>query len=102
MISHLEGLVAEGRDCGTMVFPKAFLKIFLEAGEEVRAERRAESRGQMRKEVLKAQRERDRRDKNRSFAPAHPASDCITISTEQLSVSEVVDRIYDLAIKKGL
>ena len=80
-----QGLIAEGRDCGTQIFPEAPLKIFLQAKNEIRAKRRQKDRNS--KEislVLKAQTERDKRDKTRSFAPTLPASDSICINTEEL------------------
>lgn len=95
------GLVADGRDMGTVVFPDADLKIFLDAKCEVRAERRYKQ--------LKAQKEtvnlaaleqeiaaRDARDRNRSVAPLKPASDAVLIDTTELSVEQVVWEITDL------
>lgn len=96
------GLVADGRDMGTVVFPDAPLKIFLLASAEVRAERRF---NQLRDKGIDANMkclirdivERDERDCNRKQAPLKPAKDAIQIDTDQMSIDEVFNKVYKLA-----
>lgn len=95
------GLVADGRDMGTTVFPSAVLKIFLTASAEERARRRmnqlqsagisANFRG-----LLEDIQARDERDKNRSVSPLKPADDAIVLDTTELSIPDVVARIEAL------
>ncbi len=95
------GVVLEGRDIGTVVFPEADIKIFLTAGEEERARRRHQELEAKGVEIsfetaLEDQRERDRRDTEREAAPLRPAEDSIPVLTDGLTVAEVVE--YILAI----
>ncbi len=98
------GLVMEGRDIGTQVFPDADLKVFLNASAEARAERRfrdRESAGQSSTaEVLEEIAERDRRDRLREQSPLVPADDSVRIDSTELSIEEVVSRILELAERK--
>lgn len=101
------GLVADGRDMGTVVFPDAPLKIFLDAAVEERAERRfrqLRDRGEAvdRAAVLCALRERDERDRGRSAAPLRPAADAVVIDSSSLSAVEVLERVLTAARKAGL
>ena len=95
------GVVLEGRDIGTVVFPDATLKIFLTAGDEERARRRVEelqAKG-MRvdyAQTLAEQRERDARDSQRADSPLVAASDAIILNTDGLSIDAVVERILAL------
>ena len=92
------GLVADGRDMGTVVFPDAGLKVFLTASPEVRAERRYK---QLKDKGINANlralsrdlQERDARDANRAVAPLVPAPDAQVLDSSALSIEEVVDRI---------
>ena len=92
------GLVADGRDMGTVVFPDAALKVFLTASPEVRAERRYK---QLKDKGINANlralsrdlQERDARDANRAVAPLIPAPDAQVLDSSALSIEEVVDRI---------
>ena len=94
------GLVADGRDIGTVVFPDAALKIFLTASPEVRAERRYK---QLIEKGINANlralsrdlAERDARDANRPVAPLVPAADSQVLDSSALSIDEVVERIVD-------
>jgi len=92
------GLVADGRDMGTVVFPDAAVKIYLDASAEVRAERRYKQlieKG-IDANLLKLTEEikgRDERDRNRSVAPLRPADDAVVIDSTTLSVEEVLDRV---------
>ena len=95
------GLVADGRDMGTVVFPDAALKIFLDASPEVRAERRVRQllqRGDdaMRSATLAAMRERDERDRQRAVAPLAPAADAVVIDSTALSADDVVGQVLTL------
>lgn len=96
------GLVADGRDMGTVVFADAGLKIFLDASVEERARRRLEQLKDKGDQVILASllqdmRDRDRRDRERSVAPTRPADDAILIDSTSISLQQVVDRILELA-----
>jgi len=89
------GIVMEGRDIGTAVFPDAECKFYLDASAEVRAERRwreLRARGveSSRAEVLAQLIERDRRDSGRALAPLRPADDAIVVDSGSLTIDEVV------------
>lgn len=96
------GIVAEGRDIGTAVFPDAELKIFLTASVEARARRRWQDfKAQGREEISLEQLEqdiqkRDYLDSHRQIAPLQQAVDAIKIDTDEMSVEEVSDRIINL------
>jgi cytidylate kinase len=100
------GLVADGRDMGTVVFPHAKLKIFLTASAEERAKRRYKQL--MDKGVSVTLRdlfheiaERDKRDSQRSTAPLKPAADAIEIDTTEMTIPEVVDGILALYARRS-
>ena len=94
--------VAEGRDIGTVVSPKAPLKIFLTASAEERARRRAAQIGEDESTVLAAQRERDERDESREHSALRAAGDAVEIDTTGLSQEQVVERVVGLARERGL
>jgi 3-phosphoshikimate 1-carboxyvinyltransferase len=92
------GLVADGRDMGTVVFPDADLKVFLTASAEQRAQRRHKqliSKGiSSNIEILRADLEaRDRRDSSRAVAPLKPAEDAVRLDNSALTIEESVDRV---------
>lgn len=96
------GLVADGRDMGTVIFPDAELKIFLTASAEERARRRCaerEAKGERADydEILKQVIERDRYDMTREIAPLRPAQGCVILDSTDMSAAEVVDAIASLA-----
>jgi len=96
-------IVMAGRDIGTVVLPWAELKIFLTASTEERARRRYKElleRGenQSLEIVLADLKKRDEMDIHRTISPLKPAEDAITIDTENLSLEQVVDKIYTLAV----
>ncbi len=96
------GLVADGRDMGTVVFPNAELKIFLTASAEERASRRykeREARGESvdYEEILAQVNERDRYDITREVAPLRPALGCVILDSTSMTIEEVVDVIFSLA-----
>jgi CMP/dCMP kinase len=100
------GVVMEGRDIGTAVFPDAEFKFFLDASAEVRAERRwreLNARGVTitREEVLAQLLERDRRDCGRELAPLKPAPDAIIIDASRMSVEEVVKLMAQRVSARG-
>jgi cytidylate kinase len=96
------GLVADGRDMGSVVFPSAGLKVFLTASPEERALRRYK---QLKEKGIDVSlpalstdiAERDRRDAEREAAPLRPSPDAVTLDTTGLSISEVVEGVLDLA-----
>lgn len=91
------GLIADGRDMGTVVFPNAMAKLFLDASAEVRADRRVK---QLKNQGLDANidqitqeiRERDDRDRNRAVAPLKAANDALVIDTSNLSPDQVFNQ----------
>ena len=88
--------VAEGRDIGTVVAPRADLKVFLTATPEERARRRALELGADPTAILAEQGIRDERDRSREHSPLQPAPDAVELDTTGLSLEEVVDRIVAL------
>lgn len=99
------GLIADGRDMGTVVFPKANVKLFLDASAEVRANRRMLQLQQKGKEadyqkVLAEIKERDDRDRNRPVAPLKPADDALVIDTSDMTIEDVYKTACDYIFKK--
>ena len=99
------GLVADGRDMGTVVFPKAQVKIFLDASADVRAKRRVLQLKQKGKQadfdtIKKEIEERDNRDRNRPVAPLKPADDALILDSTDLSIEEVFQAAVDFITKK--
>ena len=95
------GLVADGRDMGTTVFPDALLKIYLTASVEERAERRykqliGKGIDAILPALLRDLKERDRRDSERTISPLKPAEDAIVIDTTDLTIEQVVAQVLDL------
>ncbi|MEK6627937.1 MAG: (d)CMP kinase [Bdellovibrionota bacterium] len=89
-----EGLVAEGRDCGTVVFPQAEVKVYLTAKSENRAQRRAQELGLDQKELQVQQQQRDQQDSTRKAAPLQIPQDALVVDTTELSLNDVVEKIY--------
>jgi cytidylate kinase len=97
------GVVMEGRDIGTQVFPNADLKIFLDADPVVREQRRLDQnkiKGPSAESIAAELRERDLRDRTRAASPLAAAADAITIDSTNLSEDEVLQRIEELFRKK--
>ncbi len=96
------GLVADGRDMGTTVFPSAALKIFMTASAEQRAERRYK---QLKEKGISANiaslvadmKARDEQDATRSVSPLQPAEDAILLDTTHMSIQEVTQKVFELA-----
>ena len=95
--SGAKGLVAEGRDCGTIVFPQAILKIYLTASQEERASRRAKEQGRNVEITQNQQTKRDQQDSSRSAAPLQIPPHAKVVDSNGMELSEVVDRIYSWA-----
>ncbi|HCG70998.1 MAG TPA: (d)CMP kinase, partial [Gammaproteobacteria bacterium] len=101
------GLVADGRDMGTVVFPDAPVKIFLDASAQARAERRynqLKNKGLSvnLRALLEQIQERDARDRERAVAPLKPAQDALIIDSTQMTIEEVVAAVMtQLASKVG-
>ena len=90
------GLVADGRDMGTVIFPDAQLKIFLTASTEIRAKRRydqllGKNLTANYEKILKDLQERDTRDKNRASAPLVKADDAIVLDADNLTIPQEID-----------
>ena len=98
------GVVMEGRDIGTAVFPKAEVKIFLDADPGVRAERRVLQNGsKSAEESQRVQAEiaaRDQRDRTRSTSPLIPAADAVIVDTTHKSIDEVVAEVSRLVAER--
>lgn len=88
-----QGLVAEGRDCGTVVFPQAQAKIYLTASSEHRAARRAAEQGSSAQEIIEAQKVRDQQDSTRKAAPLSVPEQAMVVDTTELSLTQVVDQV---------
>ena len=98
------GVVMEGRDIGTAVFPDADVKVFLDADARIRAERRVAQNGTHTPEeaqrIIEDLVARDHRDRTRAVSPLVPAPDAVILDTTNLSIDEVVSRIEQLVRSK--
>src|SRR5262249_33962777 len=104
LMGRAGGVVMEGRDIGTQVFPNAEVKIYLDASPEARAQRRYDedlSRGvalaspeEMKEEIER----RDHRDKTRADSPLTQVEDAVYIDSSEMTVDEVVERILEIAL----
>lgn len=99
------GLIADGRDMGTVVFPDAPVKVFLDASAQARAERRYK---QLRDKgfdvniahLLAEIEERDHRDRNRPVSPLKAAEDALVIDSTSLTIEQVIEQVIDYANEK--
>ncbi|WP_428046442.1 (d)CMP kinase [Candidatus Avelusimicrobium fimicolum] len=94
------GIVMEGRDVGTVVFPDAEIKFYLDASAEERAKRRVnqlKDAGQKAdyNQILKMIQERDYRDSHRAVSPLKPAEDAVVIDTSSLTMQQVIDAVLE-------
>ena len=101
------GLVADGRDMGTVVFPDAPLKIYLDASPEERAQRRYKQLkdkdlGVSLRALISSIRERDERDRSRAVSPLKPAQDAVLIDSSGLSVESVCALAWRHVVARGL
>ena len=95
-----KGLIADGRDMGTMIFPEAALKVFLQASPEVRAERRAnqlKEKGMsvIMHDLLELIKQRDIEDMNRKISPLKPAEGSLIIDTTNMSIKDVEHEVME-------
>lgn len=102
---QLPGLIADGRDMGTVVFPNADCKLYITASPEERARRRQlqlKQQGQSVKiaHLLREIKERDDRDSNRKRAPLKPADDAITVDTSTIPISEAFEKVLRIWSEK--
>ena len=111
MVSHQRamgesgGVVMEGRDIGTKVFPDADVKVFLDADPVVREQRRLEqlqAKGISTSALAADIRERDRRDRTRAVSPLAPAQDAVVLDSTGMSEDEVLQRVEQLVQQKTL
>ena len=103
----LPGLVADGRDMGTVIFPDAVLKIFLTASAEARAERRYKQLKEKGESVNLSRlfqdiKMRDERDSTRAVSPLRAADDAHIVDSTELSINDVLKEIHDLVNKSGI
>ena len=101
------GLIADGRDMGTVVFPSAELKVYLTASAEERGQRRYKQLIESGKNaslagIIEDIRARDDRDMNRTVAPLKPADDAIVIDSTSMSIETVFEQVQQAAEKAGL
>ena len=98
------GVVMEGRDIGTKVFPDADVKIFLDADPEVRGSRRFHQHQggnlQQQAAIVAEMRQRDERDRTRANSPLAPAPDAVVIDSTDLSLDDVIARVEDVIATK--
>ncbi|MCY4328601.1 MAG: (d)CMP kinase [Endozoicomonadaceae bacterium] len=105
--AKLPGLIADGRDMGTVVFPDADVKIFLTASVEERAHRRYLQLQKQEKvvtleNILADVKKRDKQDINRKISPLHPAKDAILIDSTSLNIETVFNNIIDILANRGI
>jgi cytidylate kinase len=106
-LGEAKGVVMDGRDIGTAIFPNAELKIYMMASVKERAKRRyAELKAKnaaldVSLDALEAEiKQRDEEDMNRSVSPLRKADDAVVLDTSSLTIEEQVERIYELALEK--
>ncbi|OOR87248.1 cytidylate kinase [Moraxella caviae] len=102
-----KGVVADGRDMGTVIFPNATAKIFLTASAKARADRRVAQLQMMGKPadyeaILAEIQARDERDQNRAAAPSKPAEDALVIDSSALNADEVYAKVVEFCAQKGV
>ena len=106
-LAVVPGLIADGRDMGTVVFPDAPVKIFLEASAMARAQRR-QSQLQLQGEdvslprLLEAIEARDTKDRTRSVSPLVPAEDAVIVDSTDLTADAVFERVLSHTVAKGI
>ncbi|WP_019672614.1 (d)CMP kinase [Psychrobacter lutiphocae] len=106
-MANESGLIADGRDMGTVVFPNADAKVYLTASAKARADRRVaqlEQAGQAvdYESILQSIKQRDARDENRSVAPSKPAKDALVLDSSNMSAEEVYQSIKKFCQEKGI
>ncbi len=106
-MANYSGLIADGRDMGTVVFPNADAKVYLTASAEARAERRVAQLKQAGQSadyeaILSSIKQRDERDENRSVAPSKPAEDALLLDSSKLDAEAVYIQIKKFCQTKGI
>jgi cytidylate kinase len=102
-LASSSGVVMEGRDIGTVVFPQAPVKIFLDASVEARGDRRYAQQPaatENKESLLREMRDRDSRDRSREQSPLKPAEDAVILDTTGLSLDQVLQRTEELVAAK--
>ena len=99
LVDGVPGLIAEGRDCGTVVFPDAEAKIYLTAHSANRAARRVKEHGGDLDEMQKQQKQRDLQDGSRKTAPMQMAEGALLVDTSELDLSEVIQKVRRYVMK---
>lgn len=99
------GVVMEGRDIGTVVFPDAEVKIFLDAAPEVRGNRRYRqgvpaAERETKAEIVRELKDRDERDRNRAESPLRPAADAVTLDSTEMTLEEVLAAAENLVMQR--
>ena len=105
-LGSLGGVVMEGRDIGTVVFPDAEVKIFLDAAPDVRGNRRYHqgapvAERETKAEVIRELTERDRRDRSRVESPLRPADDAVVVDSTEMSLAEVLQRAEGIVMERA-
>lgn len=93
----LPGLIAEGRDCGSVIFPNAPLKVFLNASESARSGRRAKEAGEKVEKVSEALKIRDEQDSSRKAAPLAVPEGAWELDSSNMSLEEVAEKVFEKA-----
>lgn len=106
-MANESGLIADGRDMGTVVFPNADAKVYLTASAEARADRRVAQLQQAGERadyaaILTSIQERDERDENRSVAPSKPAKDALVLDSSSMNAEDVFAQIKKFCQQKGI
>lgn len=96
----VKGLIAEGRDCGTVVFPNADVKIYLTADSENRINRRALEEGRTADQLRATQTQRDHQDTTRASSPLQVPENAHVVDTSQMDLATVINLIDDIIKKK--
>lgn len=97
-----DGLVAEGRDCGTVVFPRAEVKIYLTARSESRAQRRAQELGADAQAMAQLQKQRDQQDSTRKTAPLQIPEGAYVVDTSELNLQQVLAEVHSHIKEKAV
>jgi cytidylate kinase len=98
--NNTDYLIAEGRDCGTVVFPNADLKFYLTASATDRAERRAQETGTAVAEIKRSQTQRDERDSQRQVAPLQIPNDAQILDTTGLTFEQVMKVVEEIVVQR--
>lgn len=106
-MANEKGLVADGRDMGTVVFPNADVKVYLTASAEARANRRVAQLQEAGEQadynaILKSIKDRDERDENRAASPSKPATDALVLDSSSMDANAVFAKVKEFCQQKGI